>query len=73
MKMNEIFIQKCVFINDYNVKMMKIYCIKEACMIMNIFSMHRSIFVGIRLVLGSQLTCQPDQESRTADCIFFRF
>ena len=30
-------------------------------------------FVDVRLILGSQLTCHPDQKSCMADCIIFRF
>ena len=49
---------------------MKIYSIEEACMKMNIFSMHRSIFVRARLVLGYWPTYW---KSHTADHIIFRF
>ena len=73
MKMSEIFVNKCIFINDYGIKLIKIYYIIEVCMIVNIFSMHRLIFVSVRLLLGSQLTCQPDQKSHMADCIIFKF
>ena len=73
MKTSEIFVNKCIFINDYDVKLIKLYYIIEACMIVNIFSMHRIIFVSVRLLLGSQLTCQPDPKSHTADCIIVKF
>ena len=53
MKMSEIFVNKCVFINDYDIKLIKIYYIIEVCMIVNISSMHRLIFVSVRLLLGS--------------------
>ena len=29
--------------------------------------------VNVRLLLGSQLTCWPDQKSHMANCIIFRF
>ena len=73
MKMSEIFANKCVFINDYDIKLIKIYYTIEVCMIVNISSMHRLIFVSVRLLLGSWLTCRPDQKSRMADCIIFKF
>ena len=70
MKMSEIFV-KCIFINDYDIKLIKIYYIIEVCMIVNIFSMHRIIFVSVRLLLGSQPTCQPDQKGDMADHALF--
>ena len=73
MKTSEIFINKCVFINDYDIKLVKIDYIIEVCMIMNIFSMHRTIIVSVRLLLGSQPTCQLDPKSHTADHIIFKF
>ena len=73
MKMSEIFVNKCVFINDYDIKLIKIYYIIEVCMIVNISSKHRLIFVSVRLLLGSWLTCQPDPKSHMADCIIFKF
>ena len=73
MKMSEIFVNKCVFINDYDIKLIKIYYIIEICIIVNISSMHRLIFLSIRLLLGSQPICWLDQKSRMADRIIFRF
>ena len=52
MKTSEIFVNKCIFINDYDVKITKIYYIIEVCIIVNIFSMYRTIFVSVRLLLG---------------------
>ena len=72
MKMNEIFMHKCIFINNYDVKMTKIYYIIEVCMIVNIYLSHRLIFISVRLLLGSQLTCQPDQSSHMADHVIFQ-
>ena len=73
MKMNEISVNKCIFINDYDVKLIKIYYIIEVCMIVNMFSMHRLIFVSVRTLLGSQPTCWPDPKSCMADHIIFKF
>ena len=73
MNISEIFINKCVFINDYNVKLVKLYYIIEVCMIVNIFSMYRTIIVSIRILVGSQLTCQPDPKSCMANHIIFKF
>ena len=73
MKMSEIFINKCVFINDYNIKLVKSYYIIEVCMIVNIFPMHRIIIVSIRILVGSWPTCWLDQKGCTADCIIFKF
>ena len=73
MKMNEIFVNKCIFVNAYDIKLIKIYYIIEVCMIVKIFSMHRLIFVSVRLLLGSQLTCWPDQKSHMADHNIFKF
>ena len=73
MKMSEIFVNKYVFINDYGIKLIKIYYIIEVCIIVNISSMHRLIFEGFRLLLGSWLTCRPDQKSHMADHIIFKF
>ena len=61
-KMSEIIVTKCIFINDYDVKLIKIYYIIEVCMIVNIFSMHRLVFVSVRLLLGSRPTCRPDKK-----------
>ena len=35
--------------------------------------MYKAIFVDVKLLLGSQLICQPDQENCTAIHIIFRF
>ena len=35
--------------------------------------MYNMIFVSVKLLVGSRLTCQPDQKSRMANCIIFRF
>ena len=45
----------------------------EINMILYIFSMHRTIIVNVRLLVGSKPTCQPDQKSHMADCIIFKF
>ena len=73
MKMSEILVTKCVFVNDYDVKLIKIYHIIEVCMIVTIFSLHRLVFVSVRLLLGSWLTCQPDQKSCMAYHVIFKF
>ena len=73
MRMSEILVTKCVFVNDYDVKLIKICYIIEVCMIVNIFSMHRLVFANVTLLLGSQLTCWPDQKSCMANHIIFRF
>ena len=56
MKMSEIFVNKCVFINDYDIILIKIYNIMEIYIILYIFSMHRMMIVGIRLLVRSQPT-----------------
>ena len=58
MKMSEIYVNKCIFINDYDIILIKIYNIMEINMILYIFSMHRMIIIGIRLLVRSQLMCQ---------------
>ena len=77
MKMSELFIIKLLinvkFIDDYNVKLVLIYYIIELCMITNMIFMYNMIFVGIKLLVGSWLTCWLDQKSRTANRIIFRF
>ena len=60
MKMSEIFVNKCIFINDYNLILLQIYNIMEIDMILYIFTMHRTIIISIRLLVRSQPTCQPD-------------
>ena len=73
MKMSEIFINKYVFLSDYNVKLVKLYYIIEICVIVNIFSMHRTIIVNIRILVGSWPTCRPDQKCCMANHIIFKF
>ena len=60
MKMSEIYVNKCIFINDYDIKLLNICYIIEVYMILYIFTMHRTIIISIRLLVRSQLTCQPD-------------
>ena len=45
----------------------------EICMIVNVFSMHKIIIVSVRILVGSQPTCQLDQKGCMADCIIFKF
>ena len=75
--MSELFVINLLinvkFIDYYNVKLVLIYYIIELCMIINIILMYKMIFVGIRLLVGFWLTCRPDQKSRMADHIIFRF
>ena len=71
--MNEIFVHKYIYLNDNDVKIVKVYYIIEVCMIMKIFSMHKLIVVIFRLLLGSQPTCQQDQKSCMANHVIFRF
>ena len=73
MKMSEIFVNKCIFINDCDIKLITIYIIIEIYMISYIFSMHKTIIVNVRLSVGFQLTCWLDQKSCTADHIIFKF
>ena len=73
MKMSEMFVNKCIFINNYDIKLIKIYNIIEIYMILYIFLMHRTIIVNIKLLVGSQPTCQSDQKGCMADCIIFKF
>ena len=40
MKMSEIFVNKCVFITDYDIKLIKIHYIIEVYIILYIFSMY---------------------------------
>ena len=49
MKMSEIWVNNCVFVNNYNIKLIKIHDIIEIYMILYVFSMHRTIIVNVRL------------------------
>ena len=73
MKMSEMLVNKSIFINNYDIKLAKIYNIIEIYMILYIFLMHRTIIVNIKLLVGSQPTCRPDQKGHMADCIIFKF
>ena len=59
MKMSETFVNKCMFINDYDIKLIKIYYIIEVYMILYIFTMHGTMIIRIRLLMRSQPTCRP--------------
>ena len=60
MKMNELFVHKCIFINNNDVKIMNLCYMIEIYMIMNTFIMYWTMFVSVKTLVESWLTCRPD-------------